>query len=71
MPMTGGRDFLVLWAPCRENDHRVDEMTWQSEKQLRDDGVGKMLDAYLATVLPSQRPGSRRSARLRHEEDAG
>ena len=59
MPMAGGREFLVLWAPCKDNDHRVDEMTWQSEKQLRDDGVGKMLDAYLATCLLYTSPSPR------------
>ena len=61
--MQGGRDFLVLWKPCRDNNYAVDERTWQSEQQLRGDGVGAMLDNFLAAVLPRV-PGSRQSARL-------
>lgn len=59
-PDAGDREFLVLWEACEANGYAVDEMTWQSEAQLRDDGVGGMLEEYLATVPPP-----RRSARLR------
>ena len=41
------REFKVLWKPCMENGYRRDEVTWEAEASLRDDGRGRLLSAWL------------------------
>ena len=42
-----GRMFKVLWKPCEANDFDAAESTWEAESTLRDDGRGRLLDAYV------------------------
>ena len=41
-----GRRYLVLWGPCEDNDFAVDETTWEWECDLREDGVGHLVDDF-------------------------
>ena len=40
------RRILVLWEPCEDNDYAIDESTWEWERDLREDGLGPMLDKF-------------------------
>ena len=49
------RRILVLWEPCEDNDYAIDESTWEWERDLREDGLGPMIDKY-----DEQQPAARR-----------
>ena len=51
----GHQQFQVEWAPCAENGHK-EELTWEFELDLREDGQGGLLDVYLVTHTRAGKP---------------
>ena len=41
--VNNSREFLIWWQSYLKRDS-----TWQKEKELRKDGIGNLIDAYLA-----------------------
>ena len=49
------RRILVLWEPCEDNDYAIDEETWEWERDLREDGLGPMLDTFDKQQPPARK----------------
>ena len=49
------REFKVRWKPCKENAFSTEELTWEPEETLRDDGNARMLSTWLRRQRRSKR----------------
>ena len=49
------RRILVLWEPCEDNDYAIDEETWEWERDLREDGLGPMINTFDKQQPPARK----------------